>query len=80
MQPFSENKSKGAYALFFFVADKKFLRENRRKNEKNKDITRFSNNSLKLGSVFAENSEKNVDICVKMFYIVSYTEYIFILG
>ncbi len=26
--------------------------------------------------IFAENSEKNVDICTKMFYIVSYTEYI----
>lgn len=45
-----------------------------------KDKRSFLNNLSNPHLNFAENRKKNVDICTKMFYIVSYTEYVIILG
>ena len=59
---------------FLFLQLKKFFRENQRKKEQIKDNQSFSNNASNPHPFFAENRKKNVDICVKMFYIVSYTE------
>ncbi len=75
---FSVSK-KGVIPLFLFCS-KNFFRANQRKTEQSADKSRFSNNPSNPSLNFAENRKKNVDICTKMFYIVSYTEYIIILG
>ncbi len=72
------NNKKGETVLpfFFFITEKnkKFFKEKQRKTKEIKEKQRVSNNLPISPLENEENSKKNVDICTKMFYIVSYTE------